>query len=228
MSIDPTKERLLEAAGEEFAAKGFDGATIRSISRRAGANVAAINYHFGDKERLYEAVLIRAHHCSDRPPSAEGTDPVVGLREYIRNFLGGLLDRRDEASWTNALIAREMVQPTVAVDTLVREAIRPRFDHLVGLIRRLRPGSADPQVHAIAFSVVGQILHYKVARPISTRLIGDAAYDRFDLEFLTEHIAAFSLAAILGYDRARSVTTTDAPSGVTSHERGESGCTGSP
>ncbi len=55
---DPIKVRLIEAAGEEFAGKGFECARIRTICDRAGANVAAVNYHFGDKEQLYVATVL--------------------------------------------------------------------------------------------------------------------------------------------------------------------------
>ena len=54
---DETRRQLLEAAGEVFATAGFRNATVREICRRAGANLAAVNYHFGDKEALYAEVL---------------------------------------------------------------------------------------------------------------------------------------------------------------------------
>ena len=60
---DPTKVRLIEAAGEEFAGKGFDATRIRTICDRAGANIAAVNYHFGDKEQLYVETVLDAHRC---------------------------------------------------------------------------------------------------------------------------------------------------------------------
>ena len=48
-----TRQRLLEPASEVFAQKGFRDATIAEICREAGANVAAVNYHFGSKGELY-------------------------------------------------------------------------------------------------------------------------------------------------------------------------------
>ena len=52
-----TKKRLIEAAGSLFADKGFKETTVRDICEQAGANVAAVNYHFGDKEKLYGEVI---------------------------------------------------------------------------------------------------------------------------------------------------------------------------
>ena len=195
---DPTKARLLEAAGEEFAEKGFAGATIRSISRRAGANVAAINYYFGDKERLYEAAVVEAHRCGmgeDDPPVDLDAGPTDVIRRFVRRLLDNVMRGRD-GSWGRDLMLREMIQPTTASDSLVRETIRPRFERMLGALKALCPEADDRRLHALAFSVVGQCLHYKVARAFSVRLVGEEAYDRLDLEYLTDHITSVCLAAI--------------------------------
>src|SRR4051794_16764001 len=55
-----TRRRVLEAATRLFAADGFKKVTVREICREAGANVAAVNYHFGDKLGLYQEVMARA------------------------------------------------------------------------------------------------------------------------------------------------------------------------
>jgi TetR/AcrR family transcriptional regulator, regulator of cefoperazone and chloramphenicol sensitivity len=197
---DLTKARLLEAAGEEFAANGFDGATIRSICARAGAkNIAAINYHFKDKEHLYEAALLEAHECSkDRGDLShfEGIPPAERLRAFVRRFLLNVMEKDRRNTWHDALMLREMIQPSEASDTLVRESIRPRFVFLLATLRELCPDADDRRLHALAFSVVGQCLHYKVARPISVRLVGIEAYGLLDPDFLTDHITTMILAAL--------------------------------
>ncbi|HEY2159241.1 MAG TPA: TetR family transcriptional regulator, partial [Isosphaeraceae bacterium] len=93
MAHDPTKARLIEAAGEEFAEKGFERATIRAISERAGTNIAAVNYHFGDKERLYEEAVLEAHECSKGRADLAAIDPPPEerLRAFIREMLTSVL-----------------------------------------------------------------------------------------------------------------------------------------
>jgi AcrR family transcriptional regulator len=60
-TLDTTRDRIVEAAGEMFAEKGFDATTVRDICQRAEANIAAVNYYFGDKQRLYVEAVVRAH-----------------------------------------------------------------------------------------------------------------------------------------------------------------------
>ena len=199
MSLDPTKARLLEAAGEEFAEKGFEGATVRAICSKAGTNLAAVNYHFGDKVRLYEQTVLEAHRCGPVEIGEhvfQGSTPVEQFRSYVRWFLENIFDQQSKRTWHQALMLRELLQPTSAADVLVREAIRPRFEHLKSLIRAFRPEADERKLNALAFSVVGQIIHYKVARTISVRLVGEDALESLDVEFLSEHISEFCLAAL--------------------------------
>ena len=197
MGLDPTKARLLEAAGEEFAGKGFDGATVRAICDRAGTNLAAINYHFGDKEQLYEQAVLHAHRCGPGVPPAmvEVNEPAEALREYVAGFMRNVVALKSP-TWHQNLMLREMVNPTRASESLVREAIRPRFERLSAILERLSPGSDARRIHALAFSVVGQCLHYKLTRGIAEQIVGGEAFARLDPEYLTDHITRFTLAAL--------------------------------
>src|SRR5438105_2551888 len=94
MADQDPRQRLLDAAGEIFAEKGFEGATVRKIIERAGVNIAGVNYYFRDKERLYiEAVK---HAACGRPGEAPawppGTPPAAKLRDFIRQMVSNLFD----------------------------------------------------------------------------------------------------------------------------------------
>lgn len=199
-TADTTNARLLEAAGEEFAAHGFDGTTVRRICERAGVkNVAAINYHFGDKEGIYVQSVMEAHRCAMEPVPVERIEacpPVEGLRVFIRHFLASVLAMEHGPSWHHQLMLRELLRPSAACETLVREAIRPKFEVLGRLMRALAPGADERRIHALVFSVIGQCLHYRVARPIAERLIGREKLAALDLEYLTDHISGVALAAL--------------------------------
>jgi AcrR family transcriptional regulator len=199
VSNDATRVRLLEAAGEEFAEKGLELARVRTICERAGANLAAINYHFGDKERLYVAALREAHICG-LDDSEQTIDPEAPpdqqLRKAIHHFLGRVLSLNQPEDWQHRLMIREMLSPTPLSEVLVRETIRPRFERMKGLMRRICPEADDRRLNALAFSVIGQCLHYKMARRVSERLVGTEGYQSLDLEYLTEHITSFCLAAL--------------------------------
>lgn len=199
---DPTKVRLLEAAGEEFAEKGYELARVRAICERAGANLAAINYHFGDKEKLYLDVLREAHRCGMEPADETVADAVLSLppaeqlRIFIHHFLGRVLAVNHPEGWQNRLMIREMLSPTTFSEVLVREAIRPRFERMKSLIRLICPEADERRLNVLVFSVIGQCLHYKMARRITERLIGAEGYRELDLEYLADHITSFCLAAL--------------------------------
>jgi TetR/AcrR family transcriptional regulator, regulator of cefoperazone and chloramphenicol sensitivity len=202
-----TRQRLLEAAGAVFAKQGFRNATIREICRRARANLAAVNYHFGDKERLYLAVLVYAHtRAREKYPlfsgDSEDIPPALRLRAFIHDLMFSLLDEGMPA-WYSKLMAREMIEPTAALDTLVEKMLRPMAEKLRAIVRELLgAGVTDDQVRYCQLSIVSQCVHYRHARPVIQRLFPQQHYEPADIQALVDHITRFSLSALQGLARA--------------------------
>jgi AcrR family transcriptional regulator len=202
-----TRQRLLEAAGEVFAERGFRAATVRDICQRAKANIAAVNYHFGDKERLYTAVLQYAFGCAlQRYPPLLGLDsqasPERRLRAFIHSFMLRCLGEGSPA-WLGKLMAREMAEPTHALDILIDDAFRPLFELLMSLLwELLGPQAEATRVRLCADSILGQCLHYRHAYPVFVRFDPALTFDLAQIQRWADHITEFSLAALtrFGHD----------------------------
>jgi len=198
---EDTRHRLLESAGEVFGERGFDAATVREICSRASANVAAVNYYFGDKERLYIEAVRHAHlsRREHQPPQMSADAPAQErLRQYIHAMLSRLLDERRPA-WHARLMAREMAEPTRACEELVESYIRSNFELLDEiLLEMLPPETPATDRHLIGFSIVGQCVHFKIHQPIARLLVGEEEMLSYDVDRLTEHVTQFSLAALGG------------------------------
>ena len=196
-----TRLRLLEAAGEVFAEQGFHRATVRDICCRAEANIAAVNYHFGDKEKLYAAVL--SHWLGEAlrkfPPDG-GLPPTAPAPERLQAFVRSWLFRmlgEGMPAWHGKLMAREMSEPTAAFDMVLAETVRPMSQRLHGLVGDLLGSRAnDRVVRDCAMSIAGQCCFYRHAHEMISRLYADHAQSPQDIERLADHITRFSLAGI--------------------------------
>jgi TetR/AcrR family transcriptional regulator, regulator of cefoperazone and chloramphenicol sensitivity len=203
-----TRTALLEAAADVFAHVGFQNATIREICQKAGANVAAVNYHFRDKEGLYSEVLrVQGRLAESRFPStadlADDASHEQRLEVFIRSFLQRVLSE-EIANRHGRMMAREMVEPTAALDQLVRHIIQPQANLLHEIVGSLLPpGTPSETVRLHSLSIVGQILFYAHCRPVLSRLEPRSAYDFTELDQLTQHITRFSLAALRDFSAAR-------------------------
>lgn len=207
-----TRQRLLEAAGEVFAECGFRQATVREICRRAHANVAAVNYHFRDKEGLYAAVLEYAHlraleKYPLRGPQFDGLAAAGRLRVFIHHIMFKLFDA-DMTSCRFKLMAWEMIEPTAALDSLVANVIRPLEQRLRPIIMELLgPEVPEEQVRFCEMSIIGQCLHHRHAQPVIQRLFPGQAYGPENLANLADHITQFSLEALRGLARLQEGTS---------------------
>lgn len=193
------KARLLEAAGEIFADRGYHAATVRDICRAAGANVAAVNYYFGDKMGLYVEAVKYAHasRFGAPPPTwPEGTPPERKLYDFVHRMLSNLLDN-SSPPWNAKLILRELVEPTDACRQMVEERIRPVAMVLMRVVAELLPpGTPAPKIHMTAFSVIGQCVFYRVQEHVARQLIGSEAFDALTINQVARHITGLTLAAI--------------------------------
>jgi AcrR family transcriptional regulator len=199
--VSKTEQRLLEAAGEIFAEFGYRAATVRQICEKAGANIAAVNYHFGDKEKLYLAVLrsVPEAYLEKYPPRfglrPEAT-PAEKLRAYIRSLLRRIFDP-GRPGWHAKLIAREMAEPTRALDSLIEEVAQPLHRELAGIVGQLLGSAAtEDEVKLCALSIMGQCVYYHHARTVLARLYPAEAHGADNMERLVDHITEFSLAAL--------------------------------
>jgi AcrR family transcriptional regulator len=208
---DATQERLLQAAEEIFADKGFKAASVREICKAAGANVAAVNYYFGDKERLYiEAVKYAHRTCTQGEPLPvwlPGTPPLQKLTDFIRVFTTRMM--KPSAAASLQLMMREMAQPTAACVEVVRDYIRPMAEQLQAILRELKPDAAPETLYLHGFSIVGQCLFYRQNRPIAALLVGEEGFQKFDVELVTRHITAFTLGALGLADQMPAVATAE-------------------
>jgi TetR/AcrR family transcriptional regulator, regulator of cefoperazone and chloramphenicol sensitivity len=211
-----TERRVLEAAGEVFAALGYRAATVRQICEKAGANVAAVNYYYGDKERLYQAVLRSVPDAQAmKYPSRFGLNPNATAEERLRAYVHSLLHRIFDAGrpgWHSKIIAREMIEPTRALDSLLEEVALPLHRELASIVRLLLGASAtDEDVRFCALSIMGQCVYYHHARTVLVRLYPDQQYHPDDVARMVEHISAFSLAALRELAQRRQVQANATP-----------------
>ncbi|HVY61730.1 MAG TPA: CerR family C-terminal domain-containing protein [Planctomycetota bacterium] len=194
------RARLLEAAGAVFAAKGFERATVREICARAGANVAAVNYHFDGKASLYAATLLHAHReCNLKTPPDGGVPQSAPAAERLRGFIRAFLERLlspDRPEWLARLMGREMVEPTGLIDELVRDGMRPMFELLKAIVRDLLPrGASEERVALSALSVVAQCVFYRHCAPV-IRAMEKHGPPVPSIDRLADHIFAFSRAGL--------------------------------
>jgi AcrR family transcriptional regulator len=198
------RERILEAAGEIFAECGFRGSTVRKICERARVNVAAINYYFGGKEKLYTEVLRHWHDFAIKKyPLLLGVGedaPVEAqLHAFIRSFLFRLLDKGKPA-WFGKLMMREMTEPTRSFERLVKEIVRPRDKILASIVQKMIGTSlSEEKIRLFCASIIGQCLYYYNARSIITQLYHQDVSKPEEIERIADHIMEFSLRGLECY-----------------------------
>jgi AcrR family transcriptional regulator len=195
------RERILSAAGREFAERGYEAATVRDICLAAGVNLAAVNYYFGDKQRLYIESVKHAHEQRagqvPLPEWTAGTPPQQKLRDFVGNLLERMLGF-GQPPWQVRLMMREVLHPTDACRELVEDYVRPRFELLVSILDELVEGRlSQTELRQVALSIIGQCFLYRAAGDVVGMLVPrEELESHHSLAPLADHVTGYALAAL--------------------------------
>lgn len=196
-----TRQRLLEAACAVFADKGYANATVADICGRADANIALVNYYFGDKESLYNCAWRHAFKTAvtEFPIDGglpDGSDPKTRLRTAIRAILGRIFAESD-AAYFPRLMLQEMASPSAALPQIADEAIAPQMGYVHAAIRDLLgPDAPERLVFNCLTSTMSQCIMHGCGQSIASKIFSEEDPATRDLESMTDHIFTFSLGGM--------------------------------
>jgi AcrR family transcriptional regulator len=192
-----TRAALLASARRLFARRGYDGASIRAITKEAHANLGAVTYHFGSKHALYEAVLDQVLSPLaariERAVAPEGS-PLERIDAVVRALFEHLKENPDMPQLMLQEIAAGKTPPAPVVRTLGGASSR-----LAALVRQ---GQAAGEIRAgdpllLALSVVYQPVHLTLVQRIGKEVIGLDQSDPGTRARVVEHAAAFARAGLI-------------------------------
>ena len=193
-----TRDKLIEAAGHVFAERGYRDATIREICRRAGANVASVNYTFGDKMGLYTEVLRHSVRAAKTAAMSAAFDTNLSPEDTIRAVIRArLMSLHGEArpDWHIRLVMHEFSHPTPAMAKVVDEGMRPIYERVRNTVGKIIGLPPDHETTRLSVnSIVGQILFYTFSWPVLSHLMPELKLTPDQLDRIADHIADFSLA----------------------------------
>jgi AcrR family transcriptional regulator len=202
-----TRKRILHAACEVFAERGYREATVAGICRKAGANPAAINYHFKDKESLYVEVWRQAAaEATDLYPIDGGVPAKARVRERLHGFLVALLRRmmdRGRLGMFHRLRMMEMANPSGLIDRVRWKALQPMREYIHGLLRELLgPDATEQELTYCELNLVGPCLMAQLTS--QPKHSGAPLFPAVDVESFADHCTGFPLAGVRSVRSRRS------------------------
>jgi len=196
---------LILAAGELFAESGLEGAGVRAIAEKAGANIAAVNYHFGTKENLYTEtlryVLLQGYGLrpsalleqEERLATPQGVALVI--YQMVRELFAAYYSSQ-QPRWFGRLVLRSFLDPTPSLQEVVDQVFEPDHEAIKAIIRRARPSMSDAEADLWAFDLMGRVGFYELCRTPILMILGKREYDQAFLDSAAEHVAHTIIAGL--------------------------------
>lgn len=198
-----SRARLLEAARALFARDGYDGASVRAITRRARTNLGAVTYHFGSKQALYYAVIEQfAVPIADRLAaiSASPGPALERLEAVVREFLRQITAHPEMPP----LMVREMASDRSVPPPIARNARR----NAESIGRIIADGQREGTIRAgqpvlLALAVAGPPLFLTLAGRVIQQAFAADPKDPAVRARLQEQVIATVLASLANPGRER-------------------------
>lgn len=207
-----TKEKLLECACTVFAEKGYSDTTIAEISDRAGANIAAVNYHFSNKETLYQEVIKHAiDNAEQHLPLNKDVNTDSPPEEKLYSFISGMISRANGEKPENNLkkiIAFEIANPMEESANLIHAYMKSVRQYLLHIILEIT-GNQSPTDHHryCVYSIMSQCLFFSHNKSGKEKYLEKQMKELLTSPKLANHIYTFSLAAIRHMDSIKPEVT---------------------
>lgn len=195
------RQRLLDAALEVFATKGYASASTREICRLAEANVSAIHYYFGDKASLYRQLFERVDQFLRLPDemTALGLPLETRLKALYRHLLGFTVSAA-RSQRMRALLVREQLQPTGLLSETQMQGLKPFYLSLLEALKRhLRTEDTDLALQRLTLSLLGLPSMLMIDRDLVDSVSPAMLADREE----TANQLAQQALALIRYERSR-------------------------
>ena len=199
-----TRTRILDAAEELFMLQGFGGTSMRLLTAKAGVNLAAVNYHFGSKDALIEAVFRRrldpmnvARIAALEALEAGGTPDADAI---IRAFVGPSLRMMEDAKGGSRnfirLLGRTYTEPAKAVRLLIGQMYAPTMERYKAALERALPQMPRDELVWRMHFMFGTLAYTLAATDTVQLIAGCKPEDRHDARLLEERLTAFLAAGL--------------------------------
>ena len=190
INTQTTKDRLIEAASPIFADKGFREATVAEICEKAEANIAAVNYHFGDKTNLYKAVWHYLSRESARSFPVPESHEEIGAEAWLCLFLRSRLEQimaTGPAGLFPKLIHREMTENTSEHEFLFVTYLRPnRLRVRTAIAAFLEAPISEQQLSVATMNFMG--VHISMNVGYQKHMQNPELMKKFPTDFNSEHL----------------------------------------
>ena len=197
-----TRTRILDAAEELFMLHGFEGASMRLLTSKAEVNLAAVNYHFGSKDALIEAVFrrrldpmnaarIAALERLEAEAGGRPLAPELVIRAFVGESLRMIEDARGGGRNFIRLLGRTYTDPSKEIRALIGQMYAPAMERYKAALEHALPQMPREELVWRMHFMFGTLAYTLAATDTVQLIAGVKPEDRYDARLLEERLSAF-------------------------------------